>query len=118
VVDDNADVLETLAAVLRLLHYEVEAVASGEDALRRMEDWRPDVAIVDVGMPRMSGYEVASLARLQPWGSQLRLVAMTGWGEPEDQQRALSAGFDRHVVKPVDLEHLRSLLDSMVATAQ
>ena len=116
VVDDSADLLESMETVLRLMHHDVETAASGEDALRRMEDWRPDLAIVDVGMPGMSGYEVASRARRQAWGSRAHLVAMTGWGRAEDRERALHAGFDRHVVKPVDFDQLRALLDGIAAS--
>ncbi|MGQ0647178.1 MAG: ATP-binding response regulator [Gemmatimonadaceae bacterium] len=112
-VDDNPDLLDSLAMVLRLLGHEVEVAATGESALALMESQRPDVVLVDVGMPGMNGYEVAGHARLHSWGAQLTLVAMTGWGRSEDRERALKAGFDRHVVKPLDLERLKSLLASI-----
>ena len=114
-VDDNADVLESLGMVLRLLNQEVEAVATGEQALQRLEEWQPHLALIDVGMPGMSGYEVAQRARNCAWGMRLELIAMTGWGRDEDRARALAAGFNQHVVKPIDLAQLRALLDAAPA---
>ena len=114
-VDDNADLLESLAMVLRHLNQEVEAVSTGEQALRRLQEWQPHLSLIDVGMPGMSGYEVAQRARTNLWGSRLVLIAMTGWGRDEDRARALAAGFDQHVVKPIDLAQLRSLLDATPA---
>jgi CheY-like chemotaxis protein/anti-sigma regulatory factor (Ser/Thr protein kinase) len=113
VVDDNADLLESLVAVLRLLGHQVDSAANGEDALRSMAADPPDLVLMDVGMPGMSGYDVARRAALEPWRERLTLVAMTGWGRDEDRQRALEAGFDHHVVKPLDLDRLRTLLQSL-----
>jgi CheY-like chemotaxis protein len=73
----------------------------------------PDLVLMDVGMPGMSGYDVARRAALEPWRERLTLVAMTGWGRDEDRQRAFEAGFDHHVVKPLDLDRLRTLLQSL-----
>ncbi|MBC7896828.1 MAG: hybrid sensor histidine kinase/response regulator [Cytophagaceae bacterium] len=116
VVDDNVDLVDSLSTVLGFLGEEVRTAASGEEALARMQEWAPAVVLMDVGMPGMSGYEAASRARAQPWGREPVLVAMTGWGRDEDRARALAAGFDRHVVKPLDLESLRSLLSELRAT--
>ncbi|MEP7381997.1 MAG: response regulator [Gemmatimonadota bacterium] len=115
VVDDNPDLVETLVAVLQMLGHQVESACNGDEALARMASAPPDLVLMDVGMPGMSGYEVARRVALESWRSRLTLVAMTGWGRDEDRQRALDAGFDIHVVKPLDLEHLRALLDSLDA---
>jgi CheY-like chemotaxis protein len=109
VVDDNADLLDSLVVALRLLQHEVRSASCGEDALVEIETWQPDVSLVDVGMDGMSGYEVATRAR-ERIGSRGLLIAMTGWGRPEDRAQALQSGFDQHVVKPVDLDRLRELL--------
>lgn len=115
VVDDNPDLVETLVAVLQMLGHQVASARNGEDALAYMESATPDLVLMDVGMPGMSGYDVARRLSGEPWRSRLTLVAMTGWGRDEDRQRALESGFDMHVVKPLDLEHLRALLDSLQA---
>lgn len=114
-VDDNADVLEMLSVVIELLGHESVRCATGEEAVERITTWRPHVALVDVGLPDMSGYDVARTVR-STVGKDVVLVALTGWNRDEDLLRAQEAGFDRHVVKPLDLPQLRSLLDE-VATA-
>lgn len=113
VVDDNPDIVDTLGAILELLGHSVETAHGGEQALVTMAASAPDLVIMDVGMPGMSGYEVCQMASAEPWRARMTLVAMTGWGRDEDRQRALDAGFDLHVVKPIDLERLRELLDSL-----
>lgn len=115
VVDDNVDLVDSLSTVLGFLGEEVRTASSGEEALARMEEWSPEVVLMDVGMPGMSGYEAASRARATAWGRDSVLVAMTGWGRDEDRARALAAGFDRHVVKPLDLDALRTLLSDLRA---
>lgn len=107
-VDDSTDLLESLAAVLRLLGHDVETAHNGEAALDAIRDWRPDVALVDVGMPGLSGYDVARIVR-DVEASPPVLVAMTGWARPSDRAEALEAGFDHHLVKPVDLARLQTL---------
>jgi CheY-like chemotaxis protein len=118
IVDDNAEILESLAMVLELLGHHVETVDNGEAALVCLAQRPPHVALIDVGMPGMSGYDVARRARalVQPEHHTV-LVAMTGWGRDEDRVRAFEAGFDSHVVKPVDLQRLRALLDGTVPHA-
>lgn len=115
VVDDNLDLVDSLATVLGFLGQEVRTAHSGAEALERMQEWAPEVVLMDVGMPGMSGYECASRARAHAWGREPVLVAMTGWGRDEDKARALAAGFDRHVVKPLDLDCLRTLLADLRA---
>jgi CheY-like chemotaxis protein len=107
--------VETLVAVLQMLGHQVTSARSGEDAIVQMTSATPDLVLMDVGMPGLSGYDVARRVSGASWRSRLTLVAMTGWGRDEDRQRALESGFDMHVVKPLDLEHLRALLDSLQA---
>jgi CheY-like chemotaxis protein/two-component sensor histidine kinase len=113
VADDNVDAAETCAMLLRLWDHEVEVAHTGRDALARAESFQPQVALIDIGMPQLNGYQVAEAIRAQPWGRRTRLVAVTGWGQDEDKQQAREAGFDHHVTKPVDPATLRPLLDSM-----
>jgi PAS domain S-box-containing protein len=102
VADDNRDAASSLAAVLELDGHRVEVVHDGAHALHALERSRPDVGLLDVGMPELNGYEVARRARAEPWGNAVTLVAITGWGQKEDRDRALAAGFDQHWVKPID----------------
>lgn len=110
VVDDSADLVESLSMTVQFLGHQVQSAVSGAEALACMQAWLPDVVLMDVGMPGMSGYEAASRARAESWGRTVVLVAMTGWGREEDRARAIAAGFDRHVVKPLDMAGLRVLL--------
>jgi CheY-like chemotaxis protein len=77
---------------------------------------RPDVAVIDIGMPILNGYDVAKSIRREPWGAALTLIAVTGWGQDDDKRAALAAGFDRHLTKPVDPEHLQRLLAGRQST--
>ena len=110
VVDDNIDAAEMLAMVLKLSGHTVVTVHSGLDALQSVRNFRPEVIFLDIGLPGMSGYEVARQLRAEPTPSGLVLVALTGWGTEEDRQLALEAGFDHHMTKPVDIERLQALL--------
>lgn len=103
VVDDNADALMSLATMLELEGHLVRTAADGFEALRVAQEFRPGVAVLDIGMPRMDGYELARRIRAEPWGSDLQLVALTGWGQDTDRQRSRDAGFDSHWVKPLDI---------------
>jgi signal transduction histidine kinase/CheY-like chemotaxis protein len=106
VVDDNVDAAQTLAAYLRLLGHRAESALDGEAALRIAEVLRPDVAFIDLNMPRMDGAEVARRLRATPWGRGARLVALTGMGQQSDIVRTRDAGFDQHITKPADLEQV------------
>jgi CheY-like chemotaxis protein len=108
--DDNADAVESLAMLLGLEGHEVRCARDGESALQLADEMRPEVAIVDIGMPGMNGYAVARSLRERPWASDITLIALTGWGKAEDRQRALDAGFDHHCTKPVGLDELAPLL--------
>ncbi|NRF68206.1 PAS domain S-box protein [Aquincola sp. S2] len=110
VIDDNADAARTLAMVLALNGHEVRSAFDGSSGLEAAEAWRPDVAVIDIGMPDLNGYEVCRRLRAQPWGERVLLIACTGWGQDEDRQRARAAGFDAHLVKPIEAEAVLKLL--------
>jgi signal transduction histidine kinase len=110
VADDNSDARESLATLLSLSGHEVYRAEDGSDALRAAERCRPDVALLDIGMPFANGYEVARHIRGQPWGRHMVLVALTGWGQESDRRRSREAGFDSHLTKPVDPHVLDELL--------
>jgi signal transduction histidine kinase/ActR/RegA family two-component response regulator len=110
VVDDNADAAESLGTILRLHGMDVTFASDGHEALRIAESVRPDVVILDLGLPGLDGYEVARLIRQQPWGAGLLLVAVSGWGQPADKQRSAAAGVSHHLVKPVNPFEIEQLL--------
>jgi CheY-like chemotaxis protein len=110
VADDNADALETMAALLEMEGHAVHRAPDGEQALKVADAARPQVAVLDIGMPSLNGYEVARRIRAESWGRDIRLIALTGWGQAEDVERAHAAGFDHHVTKPVDLDALNRLV--------
>jgi signal transduction histidine kinase len=113
VADDNNDALESLATLLQLSGHEVYTAANGAVALESAEQHRPEVALLDIGMPKLDGYEVARRIRAQPWGQRITLVALTGWGQDSDRRRSQEAGFDSHLVKPLDLDKLTELLAAL-----
>jgi two-component system, chemotaxis family, CheB/CheR fusion protein len=110
VVDDNEDSAESLAVWLRLIGHDVRTAYDGPRALETAREYRPDIVLLDIGMPGMSGYDVARRLRDQPETRQIALVAMTGWGQEEDRRRSMEAGFDEHLVKPLDPQSLGDLL--------
>lgn len=111
VVDDNVDAADSLAMLLKLRGHETHLAHTGESAVTDARVFRPHVAFVDIGLPDLSGYEVARRIRAESTdGPPLRLVALTGWGSAEDRRRAKAAGFDNHCVKPVDLDNLSEIL--------
>lgn len=110
VADDNADALMTMATLLEIEGHEVHTAADGAQALAQAEKVRPEIAILDIGMPRLNGHEVAERIRAAEWGRSMRLIALTGWGQAQDQERARVAGFDHHCTKPVAVEQLLALL--------
>jgi len=115
VADDNADALQTLATVLELGGHEVFSASNGSLALESAERHLPEVALLDIGMPLLDGYEVARRIRAQAWGRRITLVALTGWGQDSDRRRSQEAGFDSHLVKPLDLAKLTQLLSRLPA---
>lgn len=110
VVDDNAEATWSLAKVLRAAGHDVDSASSGEEGLKAAQAQPPEVVILDVGLPDISGLEVARRIRAQPWGAAVLLIAATGWGAPQDQQETRAAGFDAHLVKPLNLAELRRLI--------
>jgi PAS domain S-box-containing protein len=118
VADDNADAAQTLALILKMSGYDVHLAISGREALDVARREQPDAMFLDIGMPDMSGYEVAASVRREPWGAGALLVAVTGWGQPNDKQQAKAAGFNHHLTKPVDLEHVEQLLAAFSKTLE
>jgi signal transduction histidine kinase len=110
VVDDNADAAEALALMLRLSGHEVETAFDGIEALEVAETFSPEIVLLDLGMPRLNGYDTARTIRSKPWGRDITLIALTGWGQPKDRTQTLEAGFNAHLVKPVGHEDLLAAL--------
>jgi len=110
VVDDNRDAADSLAMVLGKAGHQTFTAYTGERALQIGEREHPDVIVLDIGMPDMTGYEAAQRIRRTRWGNDILLLAITGWGQKEDIERALKAGFDFHMTKPADPEHVENLL--------
>ena len=112
IADDNRDAAESLSMLLEVDGHEVRVAHIGVDALAMALEFRPDTAVLDIGMPDLSGYEVAALLRGEPWAANLQLIALTGWGQDHHRRRAFEAGFDHHLVKPVDPRQLAGLIAS------
>ena len=110
VVDDNRDAATSLAELLKLTGYETRIAHDGLEAVQAAQSFRPDVVLVDIGLPKLNGFEAARMIRQQPWGKDMMLVALTGWGQEEDRRMSSEAGFDTHLVKPADPVALTELL--------
>ncbi|TDU25580.1 PAS domain S-box-containing protein [Panacagrimonas perspica] len=110
VVDDNRDAASSLAILLELEGHETRTAADGETALLTIESWRPEVVFLDIGMPRLSGYDVARMIRAKEWGNTILLIALTGWGQEDDRRATAEAGFDAHLVKPATRDGLAASL--------
>jgi PAS domain S-box-containing protein len=110
VVDDNLDSATSMAMMLQLLGNDVRTAHDGLAAMEQAETFRPQVILMDLGMPRLNGFEATRRIREQPWGREVVIIALTGWGQEGDRARSKEAGCDGHLVKPVDLEHLEKLL--------
>jgi CheY-like chemotaxis protein/two-component sensor histidine kinase len=118
VVDDNVDAAQTLAAMLTMHGQEVQTAFGSIEALRIAEQWQPEVAVLDIGMPVLNGYELCSrLRELYPANRQPLLIACTGWGQDSDREQARDAGFDHHLVKPIDPRALLRMLSERSAGA-
>jgi CheY-like chemotaxis protein len=113
IVDDNKDSAESLAILLRMMGHEVTSAYDGEQALTAAEATRPDVVLLDIGLPKLNGYDTCRRIREKPWGQRIFFIALTGWGQEQDRRRTEEAGFDRHMVKPVDATVLTKLLASL-----
>ena len=114
VADDNRDAADSLGMLLELAGHDVKVAHSGKAALALGGSYRPDVVILDIGMPDMSGYDVARHARQESWGKSAYLIALTGWGQAADKEHAAAAGFDRHLTKPIDADLLNEMLNVIV----
>jgi CheY-like chemotaxis protein len=117
VVDDNADAAESLGLLLRFLGADVLVAHDGNEALEEFGDYDPAVVLLDIGMPGMDGYEVARHIRTRFPERKPALVALTGWGQENDRQRAREAGFDQHMIKPAELTALQKLLATLQSSA-
>jgi CheY-like chemotaxis protein len=118
IADDNRDAADSMGMLLELGGHEVIVAHSGAEALAKGREHHPDVVILDIGMPDINGYEVARTARAEDWGKSALLMALTGWGHADDKERARSAGFDRHLTKPVDPDVVEEILKSYLAARQ
>jgi two-component system CheB/CheR fusion protein len=110
VVDDNVDAAQSLAMLLRLSGQDVRVEHNGPAALQAADEYRPMLVLLDIGLPGMSGYEVAALLRQRPNLDGMTLVAVTGYGQEDDRRRSREVGFDHHLVKPVEPEALQAIL--------
>ena len=108
--DDNRDALDSLATLLECDGHEVHTAGDGAEALAVAAEYRPGILLLDIGMPKLDGYEVARRIRAEPWGKTAVLIALTGWGQDEDRRRTREVGFDSHLVKPLDPDALSAML--------
>jgi CheY-like chemotaxis protein/two-component sensor histidine kinase len=113
VVDDSKDSAESMSLLLRLEGQDVQIASDGLEAVAAAERFRPDVVLLDIGLPRINGYEAARRIREQAWGQSMFLIAVTGWGQEDDRRRAKEAGFDQHLTKPVDPATVLELLATL-----
>jgi CheY-like chemotaxis protein len=112
VVDDNLDAAGTLGTILNLLGHNAQCLNDPQKVIENVENFAPEIVFLDIGMPGLSGYDVARALRAHPRGQDLILVALTGWGQAADRKRTAEAGFDHHVVKPADLATIQSICDA------
>ena len=116
IVDDNRDAADSLAMLLELEGHEVSAVYTAQSALQRAQSFKPSVVLLDIGLPEMDGYEVARRMRAMPELRDVKLVAVTGYGQAEDRRRTQDAGFDDHLTKPVDLSNVERTIAELAST--
>ncbi len=115
VVDDNRDAALSLAMIFRLEGHEVRFAYDGLEAVEVAEAFHPQIILMDVGMPRLNGYEATRRIREQPWGKSIRIIALTGWGQAGDRARSFAAGCNGHLVKPVNMSDLESILNDQTS---
>jgi CheY-like chemotaxis protein len=118
VVDDNLDSAESLARLLELQGHETATAHDGVGAIGVAEAFHPNVIVLDLGLPRLDGHEVARRVRGTPWGKDVLLIASTGWGHADARRASIDAGFDHHLVKPLDLTQLATLIAAGRAVPQ
>jgi CheY-like chemotaxis protein len=112
IVDDVQDITAMLGELVTLLGHEACVANHGSEALERAREFRPDIVLLDLGMPEVDGFEIARKLRAQPDGASIDLIAISGWGHASARHEAVRAGFDRHFLKPITLAHLAALLDN------
>ncbi|MGH9371092.1 MAG: response regulator [Vicinamibacterales bacterium] len=110
IADDNIDAAESLQLWLQMAGHEVHIAHDGTDALAAAESLRPEIVVLDLGMPGMNGFDVARRIRQTRWGREMVLIALTGWGQEEDRRQTTAAGFDHHVTKPVPPDDIEELI--------
>jgi CheY-like chemotaxis protein len=115
VVDDNVDIADSLTRILKMMGNEVRTAHDGLEGVAAAAAYRPDMILLDIGMPKLNGYDACQRIREQPWGKGIFIVAVTGWGQDEDKRRSQQAGFNRHLVKPVGPAELEKLLVELEA---
>lgn len=108
-MDDNEDAADSLATLLVVMGFDVRTAYDGPEAITAADEFRPQVALLDIGLPRLSGYDIARHVRASR-GDEVLLVAITGWGQEDDRRRAREAGFDHHFTKPADFERLLEVI--------
>jgi CheY-like chemotaxis protein len=113
IVDDNEDSADSLAMLLEITGNKTYMAHDGLEAVEAIEKYRPEVVLLDIGLPRMDGHEVCRRIREQPWGKDIIMLALTGWGQEDDRRRSEEAGFNGHLVKPVDYDKLLELLGEL-----
>jgi CheY-like chemotaxis protein len=117
VVDDNRDSADSMALLLGASGHDVRTAQDGTSALAIAPEYKPDVVLLDIGLPGMNGYTVAERLRALPGGGNIVLIAMTGYGQEDDRRRSREAGFDHHLVKPVDFDVLAGILNAAAPPA-
>lgn len=110
IADDNVDAAESLQLWLQMAGHDVHVAHDGLSAVATAESVRPEVVLLDLGMPGMSGFDVARIIRKKPWGREMVLIALTGWGQEEDRRQTTAAGFDHHLTKPVPPDDVEALI--------
>ena len=118
IVDDNRDAADSLAMLLQTTGHDIRTAYDGLEAVQVANEFQPEVALLDIGLPKIDGHEVAQRLRREPWAQHACLIAVTGWSDETDRARSRAAGFDHHLVKPLDTGHLARLLSSIERSAQ
>jgi PAS domain S-box-containing protein len=113
IVDDNRDSADSLAMLMQITNNEAFLAHDGAEAVAAIEKYRPEVVLLDIGLPKLDGHEVCRRVRQQPWGKDVVIIALTGWGQDDDRRKSQEAGFDGHLVKPVDYDKLLELLATL-----
>lgn len=114
IADDNVDAGWGIAKLLEIAGFDTLVVKGGQEALKEAALRKPDVGIIDIGMPDLNGHDVARQIRENEWGKRMVLIAATGWGQESDERDALAAGFDTHMTKPVDVRRLSAAVDDLL----